>query len=478
MIEAEKEYLKFEESVIKIIRNSIELYGLSKTNKLEVITNYKFRTIDRQSYLVDILITNDKQPILVICVKYFPNEINYSLINFEFKRLHKQAEILRAPYYLIISNKGYQFGNRQNSLSNDADFCKGDDLEKSICEILKNSQFLSYNSVSADQNEGFLTYFIKYFEGVIDVISSSTNNTERSIQDIRDKFLPYLKLDSFEIGPTSISFSHQIETDFFKTLLGNCKKHIFRYTSLPSFFRTCDEKRQGMASIVCMNDRSEIYYFNTYIQDQLSQNKSYNQAYILSFTTKRDDLTMFRLYGADCAGVCIEYQNDLSQNELEKLNFYLAPVCYSKQDGKHPELDLIKELLKFSHKGRSFSFRQLDYWQYFFKHYDYRVEDEIRLLYLKPEPEQDSTSRHKREESLISEQWILDGNYGIVSPIAFFDITEGSKVFPLTIKEIILGNKLKESELNIGQIQQLMEIKKIKRIADFTVKPSNINNYR
>lgn len=227
--------------------------------------------------------------------------------------------------------------------------------------------------------------------------------------------------------------------------------HFCRYTSMSALKRIILEKHESMCGLAGMNDKSEGFFldkclmgnsFNLsskpqYVVDQ------YNEIFILSLcdVAKSDDLTMWRLYGSECKGVCLHYDVDI--NELRKsTEFFLMPVCYG--NANNPLVILFKVLMKLPYiLGCKFGLTHKYIWRYFVKPDDFKVEEEYRLLYM-PNSKSQSTLK-----------WIYNDGYGIFHPLREFNspLTDPKSKFPLHLKKVILGPKSSEAQINKVQLK-------------------------
>ena len=253
--------------------------------------------------------------------------------------------------------------------------------------------------------------------------------------------------NSFEENGVSVRFSSdELENQFFLNLVGSVSDDKFcRYTSLNSLFTILEKQEQNMCSLVCMNDKGELYY----VDDRVSMPYSSvpddpNNCFILSLLpiSHRDELTFWRLYGSDATGVCITYEVGQELKERRSSGFYLAKVSYEREDGSHPELDFINRLVSIGVKsGKVFTFRNWYIWKHFFKSHHFAVEDEVRLLYIPP---QDSAAEAK---------WIKNEANLIVSKMLLFDLmtnttsSNSKKQFPMTIEHVFIGPKITEPQV-------------------------------
>lgn len=251
--------------------------------------------------------------------------------------------------------------------------------------------------------------------------------------------------------------SAKAEQDFFEEILNNEPiTYFYRYTSLSSLITMLDKGTYQMCGIAGMNDKSEINYFDSRISESKSPlpERICNDVYISSGTSRIDDLTMWRLYGDDGKGVCLEFE--VTQTTFK--NFHVAKVDYeysNKQHNSHKWVEVIKDLGKAGLK-----FNNLNVWKHFFKPCEYSVEDEIRLLFNDNDPG-------------IEREWILANGSSIIIPVVRYKFLK--KPFPLKLRKIILGPKMGEREINKAQLGSMLSSKSISGIR---VECSKISNYR
>ena len=217
-----------------------------------------------------------------------------------------------------------------------------------------------------------------------------------------------------------------------------------------------DKRTYQMCGIAGMNDKSEIDYFDKKYSKSKQNAMSlevWNKIYLSSGTIMKDDLTMWRLYGDDGKGVCLEFDVTLAKSE----NFYMAKVDYENKKKSHKWVKVIKDLEKVGLK-----FNNLNVWKHFFKPHEYSVEKEIRLVFM------DSNINQNPQRA-----WILANGSSIVIPVMRFDfLCEHS---PLKLRKIILGPKMSEYEINKAQLESMLSSKSISGIG---VECSKISNYR
>ena len=272
-----------------------------------------------------------------------------------------------------------------------------------------------------------------------------------------------------------ISFRTKNEDAFFKLLLShsNCKS-ICRYTSLESFYLMLRDCKQAMCSITCMNDKGEISYtdksigFSAYAESHSAIVEN-NNCFILSCCNKKkfDDLTMWRLYGDDAKGACLEY--DINNKLIDNKNFFLSSVSYGEDNGTHYELEFVRRILSIRPNGWKFEFKRWHIWKHFFKSHLFKDEEEIRLLFIMHD---DIDERIKPEI-----KWIMDSTNKIVSRICLFLLNED--LFPLKLIGATVGPKCPELDCNVSQLNFMnSQTKTIKSSCLNSVYVSNIKDYR
>lgn len=268
--------------------------------------------------------------------------------------------------------------------------------------------------------------------------------------------------------------TEEFENKFFLHLLGEIDRGtiLTKYTNTEGLKRICSDNAQSMTSLIGMNDTKECTYATQYMERNgykkiltpSEDTQISTSSFITSFTAKKDDLTMWRLYGNDAKGVAIQYKvGKLPQD------FYLAPVSYAGKDGNHPELLLLVDMTKITLDNCSFCFRQLYQWRYFFKSYEYSIEDEIRLLYISDKLEKDI-------------KWITTGA-GVIAPLVSFPIVDegdsyqpDATIYPLSLVGASLGPQFPEQSKNSETIKRMFKTRFGWTEKEFEVRPSNLSS--
>jgi len=274
----------------------------------------------------------------------------------------------------------------------------------------------------------------------------------------------------------SIWLKSAAEDEFFKILLLQKKAdvdygHVCRYTTLKSLFLAMNSGNNVMCSITCMNDKGETSYADKYVgygafANSANSVRENNDCFILSCCKEgmEDNLTMWRLYGNDGKGVCLEYEVDLSK--VDNKEFFFAPVSYGKQMNEHPVLDFIKKIRHWKDNGWCFELKRWYIWKHFFKSHLFKEENEVRLLYIWTEKSPDKV------------EWIMDASNNIASRICLFPIACGR--LPLKLTKAIVGPKCPEQASNVDQFNYMN--RQTKTIPDSLFRPaisaSRIEDYR
>ena len=302
-------------------------------------------------------------------------------------------------------------------------------------------------------------------EKVAEIITNVIKNQMSDRNELNDLLNNKSLISNIDFDQNSNSFYfrtkdagiNSFENQFFMRMFGQfTDKTICRYTTLNTIFTMLNYLSFRMNGLVGMNDKSEVNYVEAYlagndkplIKQHRSSISAINNRYITSCTTikNKDDLTLWRLYADDSRGVCLVFDTvDANLNN----HVLLQKVKYADKDGKHSELELLKEIRRqvVERTGFPFEFKNLGYWKHFFKPYEYSIEDEVRLLII-DDPSIPS----------IKKDWVLTYTHSIVNPIIDFQLN--GRQFPLHLKEVLLGPKCPEQETNKVQLEELIRRKK------------------
>lgn len=384
----------------------------------------------------------------------------------ESKRTEEAVQMLMRqmdmPYVVLFMKDSWHIFPKWNG--NQGCIAKQDNLESFFETIKKTSE--ETETPLTDSEIGQFVESIKDLAERIEISDDArTLIGGLEIGIVRNEII----LPKFEL---SYSFSPAFEQKLFAALVGIFDEGaLCRYTTLNALFRTISDKKASMCSITCMNDKSECYYVDKYLNKgysiQISQLgndevKELNQYFILSCSVceLQDSLFMWQMYGDEAKGVCLKYE---VAKDIIGDKFQLAKVSYAKEDGSHPALDFISECMQLSIRKRHFRLKGLTFWKHFFKPHTYKEEREVRLLY--------------QEKDMNKYKWIKTGD-DIVCPVVEFDITKGSRKFPLILNGVILGPKSPENDTNASQLRLFKEAQNLEEGNDQTIAFSKISNYR
>ncbi len=278
--------------------------------------------------------------------------------------------------------------------------------------------------------------------------------------DVNDQTFHFLDWNKKE-GNEYLFFSNYFRSlrDWNIHLYNRDDHYIAKYTSLDTALMILNSKKMRMMSVTAMNDKMEIGHLYANLTNKESaylNNKTLlniaRKRYITSFTTKIDDLTMWRLYGNNGNGVCLLFQEPFDDN-------YFFPVDYlgKKSTIVEKAKKICEEIKK---QGYNFTFKSLEtVWQYFLKPSGFKDEKELRYL---------------RIENSDPDGYSLASN-GIISGYKDFFLVEDEhqkeEVFPASLVGIILGPNMSNAEINRFQLEALAH-EKCKFLLEGVVKSS------
>lgn len=269
-----------------------------------------------------------------------------------------------------------------------------------------------------------------------------------------------------------IEFKNRTDEDnFFSYLLdGRIPSSLCRFTTRHNLFELLRDGKQNMCSIVCMNDRSEESYSDNWVGLKSSGGNiqlENNNCFILSLMPqeKSDDLTMWRLYGDDAKGVCLNYQViDQQKGRKLKGDFYISCINYGIDERTHPELDFIHNLLTLNLNHWHFHLKRWYIWKHFFKSFRFKDEKEVRLLYISDGKE------------TVEKKWIENVESGIISKMLLFPMIPTNS-FPLNLTNIIVGPKSPEPRKIVEQFSFILN-QEWNSYSPVYVRESSIKEYR
>ncbi|MGX8689076.1 MAG: DUF2971 domain-containing protein [Bacteroidaceae bacterium] len=219
---------------------------------------------------------------------------------------------------------------------------------------------------------------------------------------------------------------------------------IAKYTTFEGLVAILESGKIRMNSIVSMNDKTETDFLKevirNYKEDYECDYDKYlfaDKEFITSFTTRIDDLDMWRLYGDNARGVCMVFwRNPNADDKLYKIN-YIDP---GKED-LTKAYDLMEAMEK---KGIRFRLDVMQKYRHYLKHVDYKNEDEYRLLTQSDDPD----------------GWFINRDNGILTPYVAKPLRKTGPIeaddYPFRLRRIILGPAMKEKQVNVEQVFYLI----------------------
>ena len=249
-------------------------------------------------------------------------------------------------------------------------------------------------------------------------------------------------------------------------------EQVCRFSTLDSLFSSLKYGTFRMNGLPGMNDKDEgLFAWNIINNPQKMSTDTgkrrkelINNVFIISYSdiSKKDDLSMWRLYGDDSRGVCCVYS---VQKDMIKDRFFLHGVKYilPSPEGEKPKDALLAKLKEFA--DRQSDKKNLDFSPiiFFYKHKDYELENEVRLLV-----DNKTISAYKTDP--FKTEWLLTSSNSIPNP--YIDIEKVA--FPLKLEEIILGPNM--NDVDTIQVQLRTMLKQIG--VDAEVKLSDKTGYR
>lgn len=175
---------------------------------------------------------------------------------------------------------------------------------------------------------------------------------------------------------------------------------IAKYTTLDTLVAVLQSGKMRMNSIVSMNDKTETGFLEEYIRnykedfdEECNKYLFADKEFITSFTTRIDDLDMWRLYGDNAHGVCMVFER------INKDSDELFNISYIAEKS-----DVLEKIAKLQDalKDNSIRFRMnlLKKYQHFLKLSDYSSESECRLMV----------------NSEKTDGWFINRDNGILTP--------------------------------------------------------------
>lgn len=206
---------------------------------------------------------------------------------------------------------------------------------------------------------------------------------------------------------------------------------IAKYTTLDTLVAVLQSGKMRMKTETVFLEE----YIRNYKEDFDEECDKYlfaDKEFITSFTTRIDDLDMWRLYGDNARGVCMVFER------INKDSDELFNISYIAE-----ESDVLEKIAKLQDalKDNSIRFRMnlLKKYQHFLKLSDYSSESECRLMV----------------NSKKTDGWFINRDNGILTPYIEKKLVrevEEDNIYPFRLSGIILGPASREQTANMMQI--------------------------
>lgn len=260
---------------------------------------------------------------------------------------------------------------------------------------------------------------------------------------------------------------NEVSEELLKPFIPEVSKaqYVGKYTTTNTLFEILRNGKIRLNSIISMNDKTETSFLSDLVKNHYDSLETAevetiraNSTHIISFSTKTDNLDMWRWYGDDGKGVCLVFERSVEKDEELKSVSYVDSKLQRR-------IDKIRKFLgDMKQEGIDFRFHLLEDYRHYIKPSEYIPEDECRMIV--------RCGRH--------DGWFIHSENGIMTPYIEARLvnmvnceTEG--VFPYRLKRVILGPKFSECAINKTQINMLcME----RRWFDVEVVESEIKSYR
>lgn len=248
---------------------------------------------------------------------------------------------------------------------------------------------------------------------------------------------------------------------------------VCRFSSLDSLFSSLKYGTFRMNGLPGMNDKDEGLFAWNMINNPKKlptdtgkeRQELNNNVFIISYSdaSKADDLSMWRLYGDDSRGVCCVYS---VLKDKVKDRFFLHKVKYivPPSEREEPQDALLAKLMRYVNQQSDK--KNLDFSPiiFFYKHKDYKLEEEVRLLVDNKESTAYQGPKFKRE-------WLLTNSNNIPNP--YIDIE--MDLFPLKLERIILGPNMNDIDTIQVQLETMLKEVGIEAVVELSEKTSYRN---
>lgn len=344
-------YLRINEERVK--QELLERLKKGLEGKLFTVdTDVRLSALFTKTVNADIVVYDvDGHPIAAVEVKGFPQA--WAMRRQMDSSLLRPYEVQRARYSVLTDGDEYWMRSQDNPEYLKVDFDK-------VLETIKHDLPVLGDAPTNEQIR----------RAIIDAatkVGLKQSNALRTFLN-RPRTRELFKTDALN---GMIEFSSSSAEDAFFSILLNKRIPIklCRFTTRHNLFLLFKDGKQNMCSIVCMNDKSE----ETYADKKIGWDESWgdlhvenNNCFILSLMPqeKSDDLTMWRLYGDDAKGVCLNYEiSEKQKGRKLKGDFYISCISYGESAKIHRELDFLYGIGLINLSHWQFRFNRWHIWK-------------------------------------------------------------------------------------------------------------------
>jgi hypothetical protein len=457
----------------KVIANKLRKFLMdslgSESYSVKIEDPWKTSTL---TYYIDAVIYKDDSPLAVMEVKSGLKNVVHS--EQSIVQLRSYMELTKARYGILTDGEAYYILDDVSEMTNLYPVSFND-----LTQLLTHPQeYTSSESIKSRIVDCLRKVAAEMFTNNSKLIGFIENEIDK------DRIGFDSQTNAYYLQDRSGNERHGNENKLFNLVFSEKpRSKICRYTSLGTLFSMLNKHSFRMCGLAGMNDKSEVNYVDRYLNGtetpygKLHHNtiSAINKRYITSCCNirKKDDLTLWRLYGDNSRGVCLIFDT-IGTNLGNRV--LLHEVKYPNKEGKHEELDFVKEVISRVKTlyGAKFEFRKLMYWKHFFKPIEFQVESEVRLLIV----DDGSLTKERKQD------WVITNDHSIIIPVVDFNLNDHE--FPLVLREIILGPNCPEREINLKQIQELLRmafsseflVHNSRKKPFIKVSESSIKNYR
>lgn len=266
---------------------------------------------------------------------------------------------------------------------------------------------------------------------------------------VRKYFRKNIDLDdiAFDRMNNCYYLRNEVSEGLLKPFIPDISKEQFvgKYTTMSTLFEIMKSGKIRLNSIISMNDKTETSFLSelTRNYDEPTETAELvtiraNATHIISFSTRTDNLDMWRWYGDDGKGVCLVFERDVKKDEELKTVSYVNAKLQRNIDRVSKYLDELKK------EDVDFRFHQFEDYRHFIKPKEFKPESECRMIVL--------TGRH--------DGWFIHSENCIMTPFVEAKLVnavncEKDGVFPYKLSKVILGPKFREELINKTQIRMM-----------------------